>query len=471
MAGPHLLPGDPGPMIGRRCAVPAAVPATGSAIMRLALLLLLCLGCLIAPPAHAQDDFRGTSYVTPFPQDDLYKIQVYGDAFAEGVLGGLVEGFTGEARVQVVRKVRTISGIARADFEDDLRLEGSSSRDPVDIAVVMVGVSDRISIRDPAGKRMAVGSEEWRAEYGRRIDRLIKSLKARNIAVYWIGLPVIRRAEANDDVLTMNEIIREKAFLNGIKYIDAYGGFIDENGGYSPYGPDLAGKIRLLRDGDGILFTAAGNRKLAHFAEREIKRDIQQARSERTISLAGNEAEQKRINPQKAAPAAEAGKASSKDGKGPARIASAVPAGGGEVKADNGRLTFRSINASGREEDVTVELLRPAIPTAVISLVTRRESADRPAQMGDALTTDVGGGLVALSTITPMSASGPGGVPRRPPLTQSPYYKVLVKGEALPPKTGRADDFTWPRPEPTAEPDPPPSPSVRRRPAAMRGAR
>jgi hypothetical protein len=62
-------------------------------------------------------------------------------------------------------------------------------------------------------------------------------------------------------------------------------------------------------------------------------------------------------------------------------------------------------------------------------------------------------------------------VPRRPPLTQSPYYKVLVKGEALPPKTGRADDFTWPRPEPAAEPDPPPSPSVRRRPAAMRGAR
>jgi hypothetical protein len=32
--------------------------------------------------------------------------------------------------------------------------------------------------------------------------------------------------------------------------------------------------------------------------------------------------------------------------------------------------------------------------------------------------------------------------------TQSPYYRVLVKGERLMPRSGRADDFVWPRPEP-----------------------
>jgi hypothetical protein len=31
----------------------------------------------------------------------------------------------------------------------------------------------------------------------------------------------------------------------------------------------------------------------------------------------------------------------------------------------------------------------------------------------------------------------------RLPLTQRPYYKVLVKGEQLKPKAGRADDFAW----------------------------
>jgi hypothetical protein len=35
--------------------------------------------------------------------------------------------------------------------------------------------------------------------------------------------------------------------------------------------------------------------------------------------------------------------------------------------------------------------------------------------------------------------------------TQSPYFRVLEKGERMPSKPGRADDFAWPRPETTAE--------------------
>jgi hypothetical protein len=32
----------------------------------------------------------------------------------------------------------------------------------------------------------------------------------------------------------------------------------------------------------------------------------------------------------------------------------------------------------------------------------------------------------------------------RLPLAERPYYRVLVKGEQLKPKEGRADDFRWP---------------------------
>jgi hypothetical protein len=33
---------------------------------------------------------------------------------------------------------------------------------------------------------------------------------------------------------------------------------------------------------------------------------------------------------------------------------------------------------------------------------------------------------------------------------QTPYYRVLFKGERLTPRAGRADDLPWPRPEPAA---------------------
>ena len=48
----------------------------------------------------------GTSYITPFPEGDVYKLQAYGDAFAEGLLNGLAEAFAGDGRVQVSRKHR-----------------------------------------------------------------------------------------------------------------------------------------------------------------------------------------------------------------------------------------------------------------------------------------------------------------------------------------------------------------------------
>jgi hypothetical protein len=62
----------------------------------------------------------------------------------------------------------------------------------------------------------------------------------------------------------MNDVIRERAYLNGARYIDAYASFIDESGGYSDWGPDITGKIRRLRDSDGVHFTQAGYLKLVH---------------------------------------------------------------------------------------------------------------------------------------------------------------------------------------------------------------
>ena len=93
----------------------------------------------------------------------------------------------------------------------------------------------------------------------------------------------------------MNDIVRDKAYLNGVKFIDIQAQFADEAGNYTAYGPDIAGKQRLLREADGVLFTQAGNRKLALFVEQEIKRDLTQAKNERAIPLAGSENEQKRV--------------------------------------------------------------------------------------------------------------------------------------------------------------------------------
>jgi hypothetical protein len=423
---------------------PSAIAAM--AVRRLVALFAV-LALLAGASARAQEGSSATSYITPFPEGDLYRLQVYGDTFAEGLLAGLNEALADEGRVQIQRRHRALVGIARPEFEDEIKVE-EITRDPVHIAVVMIGLNDRYHIRTSGRDRILLGSPEWREEYGRRVDRMIKALKKRGMAIYWVGQPIMRRPEINEPVQAMNNIVREKAYLNGIKYIDIIPHFADETGNYAAYGPDIAGRPRLMRDGEGVLFTGSGYRKLAHFVEREIKRDLSQARSERSIPLAGAEAEQKRIAPQRPRPSTEQdwkGTVTTAKSAQPKAPASAGPEPRGEQKADGGRIALKTVNAAGREEIVTLDLPRPAIPSAVIQLITRKDTGERPSQMGDVLADDIGGGLVVMSSVTPV-ATNPGAARRVSP--DQPFYQVWIKGERLPPRAGRADDFTWPRADP-----------------------
>ena len=424
-------------------------------------LTIVILVALLALPftlARAQEDYSGNTYITPYPEGDTYKLQAYGDVFAEGVLARLIEAMADDTRVQIQKKHRALPGLIRADLDDELRAE-EANKEPLHIALVMIGAYDRFNMRGSGTQRFILGTDEWRQEYGRRADRVMKTLKKRGAAIYWVGQPIMRQRDVNEQAQTMNDIVREKAYLNGVKYIDITTQFADEAGNYTPYGPDIAGKQMLMRDGDGVLFSWAGYRKLAYFVEREIRRDLTQARNDRSIPLAGSEAEQKRIavqrpRPQpenswqgtvtasKEAPATSQGK--SEPGTAPPVQVAAVDTPG-ELRADNARISLKTVTPGGREEVVTIELPRPAIPSAVIQLITRKDTGERPSQMGDVLADDVGGGLVVLNSVT-AAATGPGG-PRRVSPGQ-PYYQVWIKGERLPPRPGRADDFSWPRPDP-----------------------
>ncbi len=416
-------------------------------------LLALALSAVLlaqALPAGAQEQGPGGSFITPFPDNDVYQVQIVGDWLAEGLLGGLVQAFPPGQGATIAPKRYDLPGLMRSNSPDELAaLEQTFTSDPSHITIVMVGAQDRYSLNR---RRTADNTDEWRNEYAARIDRVMRALRKGNRAVYWVGLPNMRRWQDNERAQKMNDVIRERAYLNGARYIDAYASFIDEAGGYSDWGPDITGKSRRLRDSDGVHFTDAGYLKLAHFVERELKRDIAQARTERSIPLAGDNAEQSRVNPEKVRlRAEEAAKAqAAKVAKGGA-VAAAPAANDGarDQKLETGKVDIRVPGPEGTEQVVTVDIVRPAIPASIVALVTRKQSNDKAAQMGDVLVDQIPGGLTVMSSITP--ARNADGTRRRMSPTQSPYFRVLEKGERLPPKPGRADDLTWPRPQATAE--------------------
>ena len=428
------------------------------------LLATMVATALMADSARAVNNAFQSSYVTPFPDGDVYNVAIVGDSLAEGTSYGLRDALNKDRRMRITPGLSNFSRITFNTFARKLKtLKRNLLQSKANIAVIMLGVHDRRRILGKNGKKHWIGTQSWRDEYARRIDRMMKTLKSAGLAIYWVGLPNMRSKDADAASQIINDVIRERAYLNGVKYIDIYASFANEEGAYSAFGPDLGGNIKRLRWRDGQHFTATGYSKVAHYIAREIRRDVTQAKTERTIPLAGAESEQAAVRAA-VAPKAEgdekaiAGWRESVDQvkqqvaarQGPQSYFLSAP--GGEQKEAHGRINLKAVSANGREEIVSLEILRPAIPASVVALVTRKQSRSRAAQIGDTLVDETTNGINIMSTVTPAREATTTGQRRKLSLAQSPFFRVLIKGERMQSRMGRTDDFAWPRPDLPAPP-------------------
>jgi hypothetical protein len=419
------------------------------------LLLAFCLPGLAPTEALAQGVVFQRSYIEPFPPGDRYRVLVVGDSLADGLWSGLYRAFQEDGNMEVVNKSKPSSGFVRADSYDWTKeIDDILKDDTYQIVVVMFGANDNQAIK--SGKEyIKPGTDAWDELYGQRVEAFVKKLRAKGLAVYWAGLPIMRSPDDSDDAEELNDIYREKSFINGAKFIDTWSGFTDESGRYSAVGPDMSGQIRRLRDDDGVHFTPRGYLKLAHFAEKEIRRDLSLAKLERNIPLAGNEDEQakvmgREVSPGKTVPPS--GEASEAPAEGASEPAQAeAPAGdqaqGGAPAAAEGEAAEPAPPAAQQSKVGEVDVIRPAISQTTLDAAQNMTPQGAAASLADAenIASDLPGGLTALASISAVSDPSVASSKPRLPLAQRPYYRVLIKGEQLKPKAGRADDFSWPR--------------------------
>jgi hypothetical protein len=337
-----------------------------------------------------------SSYITPFPDQGAYRVLILGDSFGEGLWLGLTKAFLNDKSLQLINRAKWGTGFSRRRHIGRAReFEPLLTAIKPDIVVIAVGAKDAVASILEGKKKHRFGSPRWLEIYNMRLDNFLQRLKKQKIAVYWVGLPIMRDPQFNENMNTLNELFREKAHINNTKFIDTWNGFVDQYGNFSPYGPDLDGRVLRLRDKDGIRFTGAGYRKLAHYVEREIRRDLIAARSERNIPLAGDTSEQNEINH-----------------KG----------GIGELAKVSGK---GNAGKSGTTRNFSAR------------------TTSSSAVFGDIIASDRSSGLTLLSSITRANDPALSGGRHTLPLTLRPYYRVLVRGEDLATKPGRSDDFSW----------------------------
>ncbi|MBV8473926.1 MAG: DUF459 domain-containing protein [Hyphomicrobiales bacterium] len=213
------------------------------------------------------------------PVQPTFFIDVLGDSLGGYAAGGLADAFADRPEVSIGNKSRDASGLARDDYYDwpKAARDLAASKDHIDFAVIMVGVNDLQPMRD-GSDTLEVLSDRWRTLYGQRVEAMVAPFAAAHIPVAWVGLPPMRSDHLNADIIKLNEIDKEHAEKAGASYIDIWDAFADQNGQFDAFGPNVDGQNVKLRGLDGIHFTKAGARKVAHFLEADIRRVMDKGR-------------------------------------------------------------------------------------------------------------------------------------------------------------------------------------------------
>ena len=202
-------------------------------------------------------------------------VYVFGDSLGQLLANGLDDSLSDRPEVAIVHKGRGSSGLVAQDYYDwpktiDALLAG---KDKIDVAVMMIGSNDRQAIHED-GKTFDVGSDGWNAAYRKRVAAIDEAFRKNHVPLVWVGVPITKDNDFADDMAAFNDIFREAAAKSGATYVDTWEAFSDDNGDFDAYGPDVNGQTVRLRTSDGIYFTKAGARKLAHFVETHVRRDL-----------------------------------------------------------------------------------------------------------------------------------------------------------------------------------------------------
>ncbi|AWN38618.1 SGNH/GDSL hydrolase family protein [Methylobacterium radiodurans] len=317
------------------------------------------------------------------------QIAVFGDSLADHLSRGLDDVFEDNADVAVIDRARGDSGLVRRDVVDWPKAAEDylKSNPKVAYAVVMLGANDRQAIRE-GEESFEPLSERWREIYRARAAALVTVFRGRKLPLIWVSAPPMRSESLTRDLAAINDIVREVVQREGGIWVDVWPGFVDDRNRYTVSGPDLEGQTAKLRTSDGVHFTHAGARKLAHFVDVELKR------------LMGS-----------AAPAPEA----------PAAVSAAPSPGldGSPAKLDDVATIDRQITA-----------MLPSLPEPPgIPALPVKPAAGPVVPLGRAEISPGG----ALISGRPQDGDPSGNVDR-----------ALQRGAAPLPQPGRADDFRWP---------------------------
>lgn len=209
--------------------------------------------------ARAQTDLSALGESSDTPRDGPYVIAVFGDSLAQGIWEAIYRKLQRGPDFEILRQTRPATGITRWDVYDwSEALTAFLDETRIDAAIVALGLNDMQALHQPDGSFFPFRTEAWDDGFQQRVEDMMAALQERDIATFWLGLPVMRSQGYSDNIRHLNSIFAASADQRGVTFIPLWDVVAGADGGYASHLPDLRGRTRAMRDNDGIHFTMSG---------------------------------------------------------------------------------------------------------------------------------------------------------------------------------------------------------------------
>ena len=206
----------------------------------------------------------------------------------------LGHGLRREGRLRDVTEItldqRHSTGLARPSyFNWPVHFFAIAAHYNPEVVVATLGSNDWQSMTAPEGHTLNRGSDEWRAEWSRRLGVAFDVLEAPHRHVIWVGLPPTRGDEFREGYAVMNQLaaaaVAERDFVTMIDIWDMFGGDEPYRDAVPPPG-DPGGRPVDVRQQDGVHLNQAGSRWVVDRITDEIERIIDRISPELTAPAA-----------------------------------------------------------------------------------------------------------------------------------------------------------------------------------------
>lgn len=230
-------------------------------------------------PAVSQPAAEPAKVIPVAPLKDRYaqtgalRIGVFGDSMADGLWAGLYRDLRGVDGVTVTKFSEVSTGLSRYDYVDiQAKTTRQLDESPLDVAVILFGTNDAQGI-SMDGQVHQFGTEGWKAAYARRVDNLVALLRSRGVAVYWVGLPKMKKASFDGRMTLINDVVEARMKALGVPYIETTALTSNAEGEYEAYLSGADGRRQLMRANDGIHMSMAGYLRMSAPVAERLKLD------------------------------------------------------------------------------------------------------------------------------------------------------------------------------------------------------